>query len=173
MNIQQASREVLSSFWHGLVAQMVAECSPDVLHKVVPGSSINSIAATYAHMVMTEDLLVQARLKGVRVLFESEGWDERTGIAFIGDPPMQTPDWASGLRMDVDTFRGYATAVHAATDAYLANLPDDEVDRTTQGLFRETSVGRVIVLGICTHFLTHAGEISALKGTFGLKGLPF
>jgi hypothetical protein len=172
MNIQQASREALS-FWHGLVDQMLSECSPEILHQVTPASTVNSIAATYAHMLMTEDVIVQARLRGVSVLFQSGAWQERTGIAFIGDPPMQTQDWASGLRMDIDTFRDYAAAVHGATDTYLADLADAELDRTTQGLIRETTVGRIIVLGVCTHFLTHAGEISALKGTFGLKGLPF
>ncbi len=172
MNIQQVSRETLA-FWRGTLDQMLSDCSEETLHRTLPGSTINPIAAIYAHVVMAEGVFVQARLKGESVLFQSQGWEERTGVPFIGDPPMQSHGWASGLRMDLGTFRDYASAVYAATDGYLANLPDEELDRATQGLMRETTVGRIIATGVCTHFLTHAGEISALKGAFGLKGLPF
>jgi hypothetical protein len=172
VSLLAATRELLS-LWRGFVGEMVDDCPAEVLHAVVPGSTANSIAATFAHMVMTEDVFVQRRLRNSTLLYEEGGWRERTGIAFIGDPPLQTEEWSRGVHMDVEPFRGYAEAVYASTDALLAEYTDDDMDRPAQALIRESTVGKIILIGITTHFLTHAGEIAALRGTFGLKGLPF
>ena len=42
-----------------------------------------------------------------------------------------------------------------------------------QGPVGESTVGCMIVNILATHFPQHIGEIAALKGVHGLKGLPF
>ena len=62
---------------------------------------------------------------------------------------------------------------YAATDAYLAGLPDADLERKVQGPAGDTTVGWMIAVVLGTHFPQHVGEIAALKGVHGLKGLPF
>jgi len=75
--------------------------------------------------------------------------------------------------MDLSTFQEYADAVFAATDAYVADLPDSELERKIQGAIGEYTVGWGIAILLCQHAAQHSGEIAALKGIQGLKGLPF
>jgi hypothetical protein len=86
---------------------------------------------------------------------------------------MQTEEWAAGVKMDYASFQQYANAVFAQTDAYLGALPDSEMERKIQGPAGETTIGWMIVNILATHFPQHLGEIAALKGVHGKKGLPF
>jgi hypothetical protein len=63
--------------------------------------------------------------------------------------------------------------VQASVDGYLAGLPDSDLSRKISGPFGEQTVEWVIVTLLGTHLPQHAGEIAALKGVQGLKGLPF
>jgi hypothetical protein len=171
MNVQQTVKQQIE-FWHGTLEQMIGECA-DVLHKDLPGSTTNTIAATYAHTVAGEDVIVHAFLQGKTSLFESNGWGDKTGVPFIGVPPMLTPEWSAKINMKLDAFREYAQTVYAATSAYLDSVPDDELNRKMQTPLGEQTVGWVVTLLLATHLPGHAGEIAALKGVHGLKGLPF
>ena len=63
-------------------------------------------------------------------------------------------------------------AVRAETDAYLAGLTPEELDRKVTTFMGELPVGAVLALFI-GHQAHHLGEVSALKGAQGVKGLPF
>ncbi len=86
---------------------------------------------------------------------------------------MQSEDWAAGVHMSLDSFQAYAKAVFAQTDAYLAGLSDADLVRKGQGPGGETTLGWFVVNILATHVPQHLGEIAALKGVQGLKGLPF
>lgn len=173
MNLQHYLQEQLE-FWHGTLGQMVRECDAETLHRTAVGSTANTIAATYAHVVLFEDFFVQTKLREQpATMFESEGWGERTGVAPSGWPPLQTPEWSAGVRLDPATFAPYAARVYQATDAYLRGLSDDDLEITKMGLFRESTAGRMLMAGVYAHAVSHAGEIAALRGTFGMRGLPF
>ena len=78
--------------------------------------------------------------------------------------------------MDVSAFREYSALVYRATDDYLAGLTDAGIDApllaaATGG--RQVPAGFMIVRVMATHFPAHAGEVAALLGVAGLKGLPF
>lgn len=66
----------------------------------------------------------------------------------------------------------YRDAVRAATDRYLADLTADELDRQIDLMGSQRPVADALAIMV-VHIATHAGEIAALKGTQGLKGLPF
>jgi hypothetical protein len=76
--------------------------------------------------------------------------------------------------MNLPSFREYAKAVYAATDAYVASLGPADLERKVDtGFVGEQTVGYVLG-NICVgHVAEHNGEIAALKGVQGLKGLPF
>jgi|CXWL01.1.fsa_nt_gi hypothetical protein len=172
MKVQEAIRTQLD-FWHGTVEQMMSECSSDILHKVPTGSTADSIAGIYAHAVIAEDVIAHAFLQGKAPLYQEGGWESRLGIAFPGVPPSMTPQWAASVKMNVPVFQEYSKVVYAATDAYLAAVADAELDRKTQGPFGETTIGWMVSALLATHPVGHAGELAALKGVHGEKGLPF
>ncbi|MEX2246042.1 MAG: DinB family protein [Dehalococcoidia bacterium] len=171
MNAQEAVRTQLG-FWHGTLDGMMSDCGP-ILHKTLDGSTANSIAATYAHTVIAEDVILHAMLQGKTPLFQSDGWEAKTGVAFPGVSPAMTPEWAAGIKMNLPEFQKYAKAVYAATDAYLGGLSDADVDRKMAGPIGEQTVGWYIATLLGTHVPQHAGEVAAIKGVLGLKGLPF
>ncbi|MDZ4278451.1 MAG: hypothetical protein U1B78_04870, partial [Dehalococcoidia bacterium] len=112
-------------------------------------------------VVFGEDAFVQSRFQGRPTIYESGGM------------PGITPEWAQALKMDLSTFQEYAEAVFAATDSYLANLPNSELERKVQGVLGEYTLGWGLAILLVQHEAEHSGEIAALKGVQGLKGLPY
>jgi hypothetical protein len=170
MNAQEAVRQQLA-FWHGIGGQVLGDCG-DALNKGLPGANVGSISSIYAHVVFAEDNIVNGMFQGKQPVYESGGWEAKIGVKQPGGP-MQNADWAAGVKMDLAKFQEYAKEVFANTDAYLAGLSDAELDRKIQGPIGETTIGWFVVNILATHYPQHLGEIAALKGVQGLKGLPF
>ncbi len=170
MNAQEAVRQQLA-FWHGIGGQVVGDCG-DALNKQLPSATVTSISSIYAHMTFSEDSIVNGMFQGKPVLYAEQGWEEKAGVKHPGGP-MQNAEWAATVKMDLAKFQDYAKAVFAQTDAYLAGLSDAEMDRKIQGPIGETTIGWFVVNILATHAPQHLGEIAALKGVQGLKGLPF
>ena len=172
MNLQSAARQQLAGS-HGALGFMLGDCDAELLNKTLPRATIGSIASIYAHLVFAEDVFVHARFQEGQPLYQSGGWEEKAGVRSPGIPPAITPEWASALKMDLPTFQPYAETVFAATDAFLAALPDAELERKIQGATGEYTVGWGIAILLVQHAAQHSGEIAALRGMHGLKGLPF
>jgi hypothetical protein len=172
MNVQEAVNSQLG-FWHGTMEQVIADCDDELLHKQLPGATCNSIAAIYAHAVISEDVIVHAMIRGAEPIYQSAGWEQKTGVPFPGVPPMQTPEWAAKIKMKLPEFQAYAKDVYAATEAYLSSAPDSDMEQKRQSPFGEQTVGFLVAALLGTHVPQHAGEVAALKGVSGLKGLPF
>lgn len=172
MSAQSAVRQQLA-FWHGALGPIMSDCGPEALHKSLPGATITSIASIYAHLVFAEDVITNAMLLGKPPIYQTDGWEAKTGVPFAGMPPSITPEWAQGLQMNLPAFQEYEKEVSGAVDAYLAGLSDADLARKVSGPFGEQTVEWVIVNLLGTHAPQHAGEIAALKGVQGMKGLPF
>jgi DinB superfamily len=172
MNAQETVRQQLG-FWHGTLDSMLKDCSSDTVNKKLPGSTCNSIGVIFAHTVFSEDGIVNGMFEGKPPIYVAQGWEAKTGVPHPGTGPGQDPDWASKVNMDIPKFQEYAKAVYANTDAYLSSLSDADLEKKVQGPIGETTVGWFLTTILATHFPGHAGEIAALKGVQGLKGLPF
>jgi hypothetical protein len=172
MSTQSAVQQQLA-FWHGVAGPILGDCSPDVLNKGLPQATITSIGSIYAHIVWAEDAIVHGMLQGKPAMYQSDGWEAKTGIPFPGMPPSMNPDWAREFTMDVGKFGEYAKAMFAASEAYVGGLPDGELSRKVQTPIGEQTVEWALVTLLATHLPQHLGEIAALKGVHGLKGLPF
>jgi hypothetical protein len=145
----------------------------------LPPGTANPVGATYAHVVVSEDIIVHGLLQQQAPLAAS-AWAGRTGLS----EPMPMPDgnwedygpWARRVRLDLGPLREYAQAVYADTDAYLAGLTpaalDAPMDLTAMGLGQVT-LGWVIGRLLLGHVDNITGELSALKGIQGLRGYPF
>ncbi len=58
-----------------------------------------------------------------------------------------------------------------ATDAYLGGVTANELDRSVTVNDTEMPVAVLLTMMVC-HSAGHAGDIAAVKGVQGLKGLP-
>ena len=155
---------------NGILEQVIDDCEPDALAHVA-GGNVGSISAIYAHAVYDEDAMIAGAGRG-DLVWKSGGWQEATGLADMS--PMQTEEWAqSSPEYDFAAFREYAKAVYAAGDDYFAGLSDDdlveEIDTFAGKMPRAQYLGTTCLW----HVVNHQGEIAALKGVQGLKGLPF
>ena len=137
-----------------------------------PGRAL-SIAANYAHLVCSEDYLVNALAAGRAPLFATV-MDGKTGLSELpqlGD----WSEWARRLTVDLHTLRAYAQTVYANTDAFLAGLSPETLDSTVDLSIlggEPLSLPLFIMTFVGGHAAMHAGEISLLKGLQGPRGYP-
>lgn len=151
----------------------MTEVRPDDLHAATPGE-LNTIGATYAHLVTGEDGFVNAFLRKQAPLFATT-WASRTGISELPPESLAWNDWGKRVRVDLVAMKPYAVAVADATDAYVASLAlsdlDADLDLSMMGMGVRT-LGWVIGAGVLGHRMSHWGEICALNGLRGGKGFP-
>jgi hypothetical protein len=113
---------------HRLLDAAIDGLPASALHRRPAGRGV-PIGASYAQVVVCEDLTVSGVL-AARVPLALSAWAGRTGLS---DLPLlaRSADWhpwAHRVRIDLPALRPYARAVYAATDAYLAGLPDEALD---------------------------------------------
>ena len=65
----------------------------------------------------------------------------------------------------------YEQAIRVATDTYLADLTAEELERQVTLGGNVLPVAEVLMT-LVVHIASHAGEIAAVKGMQGIKGLP-
>ena len=149
----------------------VGDLTDEIARATVEGSTIGAILPIYAHILVGLDLLVNQTATGGQTLLERDGWGERTGIPSAS--LMQVPGWADA-DYQLDGLNRYRDAVFASLFAYLGSAPDAELDREVPSVLGGTvSLGQSFgALGL-VHLCSHMGEIAALKGVHGAKGLPF
>lgn len=155
---------------HQLLDGTMSDCSQETADFQGEGWTVNPISAIYAHIALTQDGIVHGLVQGRPTLLESDGWAERLGIEPAG--PRDASSWAD-KRFDLATVRAYATAVQAATDAFLAEAGDDVLERAMETpMGEQRAIDMLANVGV-THVASHWGEIAALRGVRGEKGLPF
>ena len=134
-----------------------------------PGTA-NTISATYVHLIFSEDHFIQEILQGKPSLWETGKWSEKVGIP---KPPDFGEDWSAfkHQQLSIQPQVDYAAAVWAATDAYLDTLTAEDLDRKVKFAGGERTVADMLLLDT-SQALGHNGEIAALKGIQGAKGLP-
>ena len=172
MNAQNAVRQQLG-FWHGTLGAVMGDCPEETAHKKLPGSTADTIAAIYAHIMFTQDVVTNVMLAGKQAVYQSDGWDAKTGVPFPQGAPTLAGDWAKEVKMKLPEFHEYGKAVQQSVDSYLADLDESDMQKKVSGPFGEQTVEWIVVNILGTHLPAHAGEIAALKGVQGLKGLPF
>ncbi len=140
-----------------------------------PPGTAHPIGATYAHMVLSEDWFVQTHLQSRLPLYDGI-WAGKTGFSAPQPEGGAWEEWACTVEVDLPALRAYAGAVYAASDAYLAGLEPEELDREVPfppGSSMTRSFGLALSSVLIGHHGNHCGEIAAVKGLQGLRGYPF
>jgi hypothetical protein len=135
-----------------------------------PTGKANSIAASYAHVTLSEDAVVNVMLKDGAPMMATS-WAGKTGASELPPPDDKWFDWSRRVKVDIDAMRKYAHAVYANTDTYIASLKDSDLSRMAKGPAGERPVLAFLNI-LVGHVRDFTGEISAVKGLQGLKGYP-
>jgi len=154
---------------HRTLDLVMQDVTPERLGWQPPGTAL-PIGCVFAHAVGLEDLYVQQLIQGQPLLWDEEQWATRLGHAL---PPNQ---WNVNriLPPDMDALRAYQAAVFGRSRGYVSGLAADEFDRAVPFPGRDWSMTVAQLLSVTvSHTLGHAGEIAALRGVYGDKGLPF
>lgn len=163
---------------HSLLEAVMEGVTPEAAHWMPPGRA-NPVGATYAHVILSEDRIVNGMLRHRRPLYDST-WAGKAGLSELMPSPGEAwhdyASWTRRVRVDIPAMQEYAKAVYASTDEYLASLSPDDLD-TPLDLSGEGSgnvtLGWVLGRQVVGHTDNIAGEISCLKGLQGLQGYPF
>ncbi len=136
-----------------------------------PPGTANPIGVTLLHTIGGEDLFVQQWLQGKPRLWESGNWNERIGVEAV---PGGGRGWEEcrQAHLSLAPIMEYQEAVCSATAAYITSLTPEDLDRKISLFGREQPLADVLVM-LVNHATGHMGEIAALKGIQGVKGLPF
>jgi hypothetical protein len=177
MDARSLLREQLQAA-HGLLEDTLGNPTPEELHYIPQGHAL-PVGAAYAHVVVSEDILVQGMLKGGKPILA--GSNSPVGVSepmpdFSPETWAGYEDWTHRVQIDLPALRSYAQLVYAASDAYLASLSDSDLDGTIDlsGFGMGTpNLAWFISRAVIAHADNLTGEISAAKGLQGLKGYPF
>jgi uncharacterized damage-inducible protein DinB len=136
-----------------------------------PPGTANTIRASFIHMVHAEDFFIHHVIQGKPRLWESENWAAKFEI---NTPPGRGRGWeeVTAKPLPVAPALEYQKAVRADTDAYLETLTAEELDREVRFFGGMQPVAQVIAT-LVAHTMGHSGDIAAIKGMQGVKGLPF
>lgn len=155
----------------------VADIKDEHLHKH-PGGSALPLAAAYAHLVFSEDVIVHSMLQGSAPLYETT-FKDKTGANKIM-PPMDEnwstahAEWANTVALDLPKFKEYASNVFADTEKYVNTLSDSDLEKEIDlGSWGKRTLAYMLYAFIIAHTNSLAGEISAVKGVHGEKGYAF
>jgi hypothetical protein len=168
MNVIEYIQREMAGVRH-MVDMTMKDITPELFNWAPPGTA-NTISAIFIHLMKTEDDFIHKIIQGKPSIWESSGWSEKTGVQ---NPPSIGEDW-SGFKhrkIAIQPLLDYEVAVWAATDAYLATLTAGELDRKVKFARGERTVAEMLLLS-ASQSLSHTGEIAALKGIQGVKGLP-
>ena len=174
LNAQYTLRAALASA-HGVLEATMGDVTNDIANRPAPGNA-NPIGASYAHVALAEDAIVNGLLQGKSPLWAST-WAGRTGT----DKPMPMAgmvqgdmgQWYHTVRVDVAACRAYAQTVYAQSEAFIGGVDDATLAREIQTPMGPMSLATAFTTLVTGHCNNLAGEISAIKGVFGLRGYPF
>lgn len=180
INVNEVLRETFQQAFNLLEVTM-SDVTTEQLHWVPPGN-MNPIGATYVHILLSHDGLVNGMLRKKPPIFLTPTWKDNIGLSEM--PPMPGPgtqglpdwsDWARRVQIDMEPLKTYAQALYTDMDEYLASLSSEElhqiVDASNAGM-GEMPLVKYLILIILGHANIHCGEICSLKGLQGMNGFP-
>jgi len=137
----------------------------------LPSGTINPISVILVHVLGGEDFFVQSILQAKPRIWESQKWGQNIGIQ---EPPGPGSNWDEirAIKMTMAPLLAYGQALRKATDTYLANLTPAELEHQVNFAGQPRSVAEILMI-LVVHIASHAGEMAAVKGMQGIKGLPF
>lgn len=131
-----------------------------------PEGTANPIGKNHVHSLTAVDFFLNFLAQGKAPLWS--GFAASTGL-----PQNSLEIWKFEGKIPLDAIASYGQDVQKSALDYLATLSDGDLDRELDTrVFGTQNVGFLLQLA-GMHTVGHTGDIAALKGLQGLKGLPF
>jgi uncharacterized damage-inducible protein DinB len=158
----------IESMWY-LQESACQDLTNDLLVKLPPGT-VSPIGVIWLHMVNSQDNFVST-ITGKPPLWKSHEWPARFGVQ---KAPKISEDWSqySSMAFTVEILREYSDDVRENVLKVLAHTDENSLDETVK-FFTENDPKANVWALMVGHTLLHCGEIAAIKGVLGGKGLPF
>ena len=168
MNAIQYLQSQLEGMWH-LQNATLESVTDDIVMKV-PQGTVSPIGVIWLHLVATQDKFA-ATLSGMEPLWQSEGWDRKFSVE---KAPGFGMDWSTyqGMDWSMELLQGYTLAVKAFVQRAIDSMDNETLDERVK-FFTDSDPKSDVWILLIGHTLHHCGEIAAINGVFGGKGLPF
>ena len=137
----------------------------------IPQGTGNSIGVTMVHMINGLDSAFQTVLRGKPQLWDSEKMGEKLGLS---GPPGRVHGWdeIKSKPLPLEPILEYSVAVFKQVEEVVSGLKAEDLDRLVTFYGSERPAADAFIMNF-SHVLVHTGEIAAIKGAIGVKGLPF
>ena len=150
----------------------IADLSNEELHHIWPDSQLGTPASIFLHVAWVEDLVINQMLQGKESVYAGQNWAAKMPDAAVHNGP-STFEWAWSVKApDAATLIAYAAAVRPTLISYIEGLSDEDLDRIIPSFLGETPQSDILSY-LIWDLANHTGEIAALRGVAGKKGLPF
>ena len=141
----------------------------DILLATPPGT-VSSIGIIWLHLVNAQDNFI-AMITGQTSLWKTGDWPGQFGLE---KAPDIGEDWAQykDAALTVELLKKYGDAIRKHTNTVLETTRAESLDETVK-FFTESDPKASVWALMVGHTMLHCGEIAALKGVMGGKGMPF
>jgi hypothetical protein len=138
----------------------------DAQYNHAPGGTANTAAKSHVHAMTSTDFFLNNIAQGKQLL-----WPEFAATNNLPANPMEI--WVFAGEVPLTAMNEYARQVQNSALDYVGSLGEADFDREIETqFFGRKSVAFLIQLA-GMHAVGHAGDMAAVKGIQGLKGLPF
>ena len=111
-----------------------------------------------------------AEVAGSEQVWTAEGWSRRFDLPFddAATGYGHGPDDVPAVRVeDPQLLLGYAAAVHARSEQFLAGLSDDDLDRVVDRRWDPPVTLGVRLVSVLSDDLQHVGQAAYVRGLLG------
>jgi hypothetical protein len=138
----------------------------DAQYNWKPGGTCNVAGKSHVHALTSIDFFINGIVAG-----RDLSWPKVAQEHGLPANPLQV--WQHEGNIPVSVINEYSKTVQQAALDYVGTLSDADLDREieTQFFGKKTVAWLLQLAG--NHAVGHAGDIAAVKGMQGLKGLPF
>jgi|GEM_PF-1314076 hypothetical protein len=150
---------------HEMLEGSMDRCPPELFQKHLDDSLTNPIGATYAHAILTEDVILLGKMRGLEPLFTRGGWENKVDTPLPDEAPLLNRQWALGFKFHKEAWHEYAEAVREEYRSYVASAPEEIMEKLMDfgPLGNRPLLSHYTALGTY-HIASHQGEIAALMG---------
>lgn len=131
-----------------------------------PSGTCNVMAKSHVHVVSSVDFFINGLVKGGKL-----GWSDIAQARNLPENPRDV--WTFDGAIPLAAMQEYSDAVQSSVLEYVSSLKDADLDREIETQFFGTKPVAWLVQLAGNHAVGHAGDMAAIKGMQGLKGLPF
>ncbi len=146
--------------------KMASDGMDDAQYNLDGPGTCNAAAKSHVHALTAYDFFVLNKAKGGGMLWPAFATAH-------GLPPNPQEIWGHSGTISGTAIKEFAAQIQKATTDYIATLSDADLDRQVDTEFFGTQPVAYLLQLASMHAAGHAGDVASVKGTQGLKGLPF